>query len=133
MGVKRYTIKLAGQEFELNYSDARIRRDIEKRSGKAIVDALSDGVIEDHIIVLWGGIKSTVKGKGGKPLTTDDVYDLVNEHNNGDGDGDFFTDIFKPIVTRAVLESRVCGKWPPMKVDEICGKLPEKEAPVVPQ
>ena len=123
--MKTYVINLAGREYALKYG-AKTRRAVEKSLNKGIWSAMRDGMIEDHATLVWAGIKHL-----DEDLDVDDVLDLIDAHNE-DG-GDFYADVFRPVVARAILESKLLGKIDPKAVDKIAGTPEELQNPVVPQ
>jgi hypothetical protein len=102
------------------------RRDIEKALQKNLWSAMRDGMIEDHATLVWAGIKHVHED-----MDVDDVLEMIDAHNE-DG-GDFYADVFRPVVARAILESKLLGKIDPKAVARIAGTPEERQHPVVPQ
>jgi hypothetical protein len=130
---KTYRIALAGHEFNVRFR-AKDRRAVERAAGdKNLFDCLKGGLIEEHALVLWGGLQHLGGNGNGRsaesPLEVDEILDLIDAHN--ESGGDFYRDVMRT-VTRAVLESGVLGKFPQKMIESACGETKEP-ASIVPQ
>lgn len=94
------TVVLAGKEYELRY-ELRDRRDIEKKLGKGLMDAICDGEIESMATVVWAGLRHKARR-----LTVEEVIDLFQKHQD---DGGEYDSISRPVF-RAIFEAKLFGK-----------------------
>lgn len=74
------TITLAGKSFALRF-DLMARRDVEKKLGKGLLAAMQDGELESIATIAW----ATLRLKGKRLESPEDVLDLFQEHQNAGG------------------------------------------------
>lgn len=111
------SVTIAGKEFELRYTLSD-RKDIEKRTGKALWDSVFSGELDDQLAVMWGGMHH---GKN-KNLTPDALLDYLERDSSTNGGG-----YQKHYLTamRCCLTSKILGNVNEEEIDRILRKLEE--------